>query len=158
MLVPLCIVVPHMKSTDPNTPYPNPSDPNPLVPKPSDPNTPDTNTPTPSPPTLTYRPHPPPPDHLPQPPAHLPQTAYPFTLVLIFLGAYFPKCPYFPPIRSCPNAHRSQSAHFLKCSFVPVPTCPFVPNTSHFPKVPICTKCPRVHDDLTRRRFDARTI
>ena len=50
------------------------------------------------------------------------------------------------------------SAHFFKCSFVPVPTSPFVPNTSHLPKVPICTKCPRVHDDLTRRRFDARTI
>ena len=70
---------------------------------------------------------------------------------------------HLPPIPTCPKAHRSQSAHlpqnahFPKCSYVPILTCPFVPNTSHLLKVLICPKCPRVHDDLTRRRFDTRT-
>ena len=70
----------------------------------------------------------------------------PFALVLIFPGSHFPPSAHLPQMPTCIKAHRSQSAHlpqnahFLKCPFVPVPICPFVPNT-HLPKMLICPNC-----------------
>ena len=52
-----------------------------------------------------------------------------------------------PKVTTCSKAHRSQSAHFpqnthfLKYPFVPVPTCPFVPNI-HSAKALICPHYP----------------
>ena len=59
----------------------------------------------------------------------------------------FPPSAHLPQMPACSKAHRSQSAHlpknahFLKCPFVSVSTCPFVPNT-HLPKVLICPNSP----------------
>ena len=88
--------------------------------------------------------------HLPQcssfpkcpfgPSAHLPQIAYPFALVLVFLGAHFPQ-PIFAPNAHLPpmligpkvpisqNAHLSQSPHAHLSQTRPIcPKCSFAPN------------------------------
>ena len=84
-------------------------------------------------------------------------------------GAHFSWCAFapnvhFPPMLTCPNAHRSQDAHYApKCSFaantrlpwcsfflVPIfPKCPFAPK-AHLPlcpsvsKILVCPiKCPK---------------
>ena len=93
-----------------------------------------------------------------------------FALVLIFPGGHF------PPMFISPKCSFASIVDLLWCSFflVPIsPNCPFSPNAhlpqcSSFPKCPFGSKCsfaanslpvcPRVHEDLTRERFHARTV
>ena len=93
----------------------------------------------------------------PFPHAHLSQTPIcpkcsftpiaqcPFALVLVFPGAHFPLKP------TCPNVHRSQSAHLPQFADLPwfsfflvciCSKCPFSPN-AHLPQCPLLVhRCP----------------
>ena len=63
-----------------------------------------------------------------------PKCSFAANSLLVCPGTNFSWCSFSPSAHIFPQCSSIPSAYFPKRSFVPVPTCPLVPNTSHLPK------------------------